>query len=38
LFDWTPLETLIPAANGTMPFQDPAAPSGKAFYRTEEAP
>lgn len=38
LFDWSPLETLVPAANGTMPFQDPAAPSGKAFYRTEEAP
>lgn len=38
LFDWVPLQTLTPAANGAMPFQDPAAPAGKAFYRTEEAP
>ena len=29
---------LVPAANGTMPFEDPEAPAGKAFYRTEEAP
>jgi lysophospholipase L1-like esterase len=38
LFEWTPLETLTPAANGTMPFEDPEAPAGKAFYRSEEAP
>ena len=38
LFDWIALGTLTPAANGTMPFQDPDAPAGKAFYRTEEAP
>jgi hypothetical protein len=38
LFDWIPLQTLTPAANGTMPFEDPEAPAGKAFYRSEEAP
>jgi hypothetical protein len=38
LFGWIALGTLTPAANGTMPFEDPEAPAGKAFYRTEEAP
>jgi lysophospholipase L1-like esterase len=38
LIAWTTLQTLVAAPDGSIPFTDPAPPSGKSFYRIQAVP
>ena len=38
LIDWTVQQTIVAAADGTLPYHDPTPPEDAAFYRTRETP